>query len=186
MEITLDSRMTIPPSSCWWRTRVSGPQPSQPRRPPRRSPRRSSMPWASIRQRWTQFEKKGRRSFPRWCLRCLGGSSYPRRASELIYTSTSGNCGGLLGRREDIAGRRRTSDALRTRDPEVHPARVDGLKHRFGRSGLALRDAELLERCRPPGPRHGKGFDVELQDFTQLGGDFIRADHRSEFDDSLP
>ena len=32
----------------------------------------------------------------------------------------------------------------------------------------------------------GKGFDVELQDFTQLGGDFIRADHRTEFDDSLP
>jgi hypothetical protein len=28
-----------------------------------------------------------------------------------------------------------------------------GLKHRFGRSGLALRDAEPLERRQPPRPR---------------------------------
>jgi hypothetical protein len=28
---------------------------------------------------------------------------------------------------------------------------------------VALWDAELLERCRPPRPRDGKGFDVELQ-----------------------
>ena len=64
--------------------------------------------------------------------------------------------------------------------------RVDGLKHRFGRSGLALRNAELRECCRPLGPRDGKGFNVELHDFTQLRSDFIRAHHRTEFDDPMP
>ena len=57
---------------------------------------------------------------------------------------------------------------LRTRDSEVHPSRVNALKHFFGRSSVALRDAELLERFRPPCTRDCKGFYVEFQDFTQL------------------
>ena len=32
---------------------------------------------------------------------------------------------------------------------------------------MALRDAELLERCRPPCTRDCKGFHVEIQHFTQ-------------------
>src|SRR5260370_32575079 len=94
--------------------------------------------------------------------------------------------GGLLGRREDVACRRRTRNVLRTLDSEVHPSCVHGLKHFFGRSGVALRDAELLERFRPPCTRDCKGFHVELQDFTQLLRDLIRADHRTKLDDAMP
>jgi hypothetical protein len=32
---------------------------------------------------------------------------------------------------------------------EVHAVSIHGLKHFFGRSGVALRDVELLERFRP-------------------------------------
>ena len=93
---------------------------------------------------------------------------------------------GPLGRREDVACGRRTRYVLRTRDSEVHPSCIHGLKHLFGRSGVAPRDAELLERFRPPCTRDGKGFHVEIQDFTQLLRDFIWADHRTELDDAPP
>jgi hypothetical protein len=49
---------------------------------------------------------------------------------------------------------------------------------------VALRDAELLERFRPLCAGDGKGFHVELQDFTQLLRDLIRADHRTKLDDA--
>jgi hypothetical protein len=93
---------------------------------------------------------------------------------------------GLLGRRKDVACGRRTRYVLRTLDSEVHPSCVHGLKHFFGRSSVALRDAELLERSRPPCTRDCKGFHVEIQDFTQLLRDFIRGDHRTKLDDALP
>jgi hypothetical protein len=48
----------------------------------------------------------------------------------------------LLGRREDVAGGRRARYVLRTLDSEVHPSCIHGLEHFFGRSGVALRDAE--------------------------------------------
>jgi hypothetical protein len=67
-----------------------------------------------------------------------------------------------------------------------YPSCIHGLKHFLGRSGVALRDAELLERFRPPCTRDCKGFHVDLQDFTQLLRDFIRADHRTKLDDALP
>src|ERR1700688_1029960 len=106
---------------------------------------------------------------------------------DLSWCECRSSCrSGLVGRRKDVAGGRRARDVLRTLDAEVHPARVDGLEHRFGRSGLALRDAELFERCRPPDPRDGKGLDVALHDFAQLGRDFIRADHRAKLDDAMP
>ena len=92
---------------------------------------------------------------------------------------------GLLSSREYIACGRRTRYVLRTRDSEVHPSRVDALKHFFGRSSVALRDAELLERFRPPCTRDCKGFYVERQDFTQLCGHFIRAYHRTQLDDTM-
>ena len=58
-----------------------------------------------------------------------------------------------------MAGRRRACDVLVALNPRsIQP--VDGLKHSFGRSGLTLRDAELLERGRPFGPRDRKGLDV--------------------------
>ena len=91
-------------------------------------------------------------------------------------------CGGL----EDVACGRRTRYVLRTLDSEVHPSCVHGLKHFFGRSGVALRDAELLERFRPPSARDRKGFHVKRQDFTQLLRDFTRGDHRTKLDDALP
>ena len=69
---------------------------------------------------------------------------------------------------------------LRILGSEFHPSRVHGLKHFFGRSGVALRDAELLERFRPPCTRDCKRFHVKRQDVTQLLGDFIRADHRTQ------
>jgi hypothetical protein len=62
----------------------------------------------------------------------------------------------LLRSREYIACRRRTRYVLRTRDSEVHPSRVHALRHVFSRPSLALRDAELLERFRPPCTRDGK------------------------------
>ena len=93
---------------------------------------------------------------------------------------------GLLGRREDVACGRRTRYVLRTLDSEVHPSCIHGLKHFFGRSGVALRDAELLERFRPPCTRDCKGFHVEIQDFAQLLRDFIRGDHRTKLDDAMP
>src|SRR6516165_7341514 len=72
----------------------------------------------------------------------------------------------------------------RLRGPSIPHSRP--LKHFFGRSGVALRDAELLERFRPPCTRDCKGFHVEIQDFTQLLRDFIRGDHRTKLDDALP
>jgi hypothetical protein len=80
---------------------------------------------------------------------------------------------GLLGRREDVACGRRTRYMFRPLDSEVHPSCVHGLKHFFRRSGVAPRDAELLERFRPPCTRDCQGFHAELQDFTQLLRDFI-------------
>jgi hypothetical protein len=70
--------------------------------------------------------------------------------------------------RKHIAGGRRTRYVLRTRDSEVHPSRVNALTHFFGSSSVALRNAELLERFRPPCTWDCKGFYVECQDFTQL------------------
>ena len=75
---------------------------------------------------------------------------------------------------------------LRHLDSEVHPSCIHGLKHFFGRSGAALRGAELLERFCPPCTRDCKGFHVEIQDFTQLLRDFIRGDYRIKLDDALP
>ncbi len=69
---------------------------------------------------------------------------------------------------EDVACGRRTRYVLRILGSEVHPSCIHGLKHFFGRSGAALRDAELLERFRPPCTRDCEGFNVEIQDFTQL------------------
>src|SRR6516225_6639133 len=94
--------------------------------------------------------------------------------------------GGVLCSLEYIACGRRTRHVLRTLDSEVHPSCIPGLKHFFGRSGVALRDAELLERLRPPCTRDCKGFHVTIQDFTQLLRDFIRGDHRTKLDDALP
>ncbi|MGO8781296.1 MAG: NmrA family NAD(P)-binding protein, partial [Rhodomicrobium sp.] len=50
---------------------------------------------------------------------------------------------------EHVAGTTSARDVLRTLDSEIHPSCVHGLKHFFGRSGVALRDAELLERFCP-------------------------------------
>src|ERR1700733_9583156 len=69
---------------------------------------------------------------------------------------------GVLCSRKYIACRRRTCYVLRTPDSEVHPSRVNALKHFFGRSSVALRDAELLERFGPRCPRDRKGFYLEL------------------------
>ena len=93
---------------------------------------------------------------------------------------------GLLRSREYVACGRCTRYVLCTLDSEVHPSCIHGLKHFFGRSGVALRDAELLERFRPPCTRDCKGFHVEIQDFTQLLRDFIRRDHLAKLDDALP
>src|ERR1700679_1937624 len=93
---------------------------------------------------------------------------------------------GLLGRREDVACRRRTGYVLRPLDSKVHPSCINGLKHFFGRSSVVLRDAELLERFRPPCTWDCKGFHVECQDLTQLSGHFIRAYHRTQLDDAMP
>jgi hypothetical protein len=93
---------------------------------------------------------------------------------------------GLVGRREDVACGRRTRYVLCTLDSEVHPSCIHGIKHFFGRSGVTLRDAELLERFRPPCARDCKGFHVAIQDFTHLLRDFIRGDHRTKLDGALP
>ncbi|HWG44946.1 MAG TPA: hypothetical protein VN688_19410, partial [Gemmataceae bacterium] len=94
--------------------------------------------------------------------------------------------GGVLCSLEYTACGRRTRYVLRALDSEVHPSCIHGLKHFFGRSGVALRDAELLERFRPPCTRDRKGFHVEFQDFTQLLRDVMRGDHRTKLDDALP
>jgi hypothetical protein len=93
--------------------------------------------------------------------------------------------GGVLCSFEYIACGRRTRYVLRILGSEVHPSCIHGLKHFFGRSGVAFRDTELLERCCPPRTRDCKGFHVEIQDFTQLVRDFIRGDHRTKLDDAL-
>src|SRR3984957_7473659 len=93
---------------------------------------------------------------------------------------------GLLCGLEYIGCGRRSRFLLRYLDSEVHPSCIHGLKHFFGRSGVALRDAELLERFRPSCTRDCKGFHVEIQDFTQLLRDFIRGDHRTKLDGALP
>jgi hypothetical protein len=72
--------------------------------------------------------------------------------------------GGVLCSLEYIACGRRTRYALCALDAEVHPSCIDGLKHLFGRSGMALRDAELFERFRPPCTWYCKGLHVEIQD----------------------
>ena len=76
---------------------------------------------------------------------------------------------GLLGRREDVACGRRTRYVLCTLDAKVHPSCVHGLKHFFGRSGVALRDAELLERFRPPCTRDCKGFTSSFRNSSGAG-----------------
>ena len=68
----------------------------------------------------------------------------------------------VLCSRKHIACGRRTRYVFGTRDSEVHPSRVNAVKHFFGRSSVALRDAELLERFRPPCTRDCKGFYVAL------------------------
>jgi len=85
--------------------------------------------------------------------------------------------GGILCSLEYVARGRRTGYVLRTIGSDVHPPCIHGLKHFFGRSGVALRDAELLECFRPPCTRDCKGFHVEIQDFTLLLRDFISGDH---------
>src|ERR1700677_1544182 len=102
----------------------------------------------------------------------LGGKTRAARVSSQWKSTVA--CGG------------RTRYVLRTLDSEVHPSCIHGLKHFFGRSGAALRDAELLERFRPPCTGDGKGFHVELQDFTRLLRDLIRADDRTKLDDAMP
>ena len=60
--------------------------------------------------------------------------------SAFHWRERRGSCRhGLLGRREDVASGRRTRYVLRTLDSEVHPSCIHGLKHFFGRSGMALR-----------------------------------------------
>jgi hypothetical protein len=86
---------------------------------------------------------------------------------------------GVLCGREHIACGRCTRYVLRARGSEVHPSRVHALKHFFGRSGVALRDAELLECFRPSCTRDRKRFYVERQDLTQLFGYFIGTYHRT-------
>jgi hypothetical protein len=49
--------------------------------------------------------------------------------------------------------------------------------HHFDRSGLSVRNAELLECCRPLCSRDGNGLDVELHDFTHSRSELIRAHH---------
>src|SRR5579863_9469951 len=93
---------------------------------------------------------------------------------------------GVPRSRKHIACGRRTRYLLRTRDSEGHPSRVNAVKHFFGGSSVALRDAELFERCRPPCTRDCKGFYVEFEDFTQLSSHFIRAYHRTQLDDAMP
>ena len=93
---------------------------------------------------------------------------------------------GVLCGREHITCGLRTRDVLRARDSEVHASRVNALKHFFGGSSVALRDAELLERFRPASTRECKGFHVESEDFTQLSGYFIRAYHRPQLDEAMP
>src|ERR1700739_4543291 len=93
---------------------------------------------------------------------------------------------GVLSSRKHIACGSCTRYVLRTCDSEVHPSRVNAVKHFFGRSSVALRDAELLECFRPSCTRDCKGFYVECQDFTQLAGHFIRAYHRTQLDDAMP
>ena len=76
--------------------------------------------------------------------------------------------GGVLCSFEYIACARCARYALRILGSEVHPSRVHGLKHFFGRSGVALRDAELFERFRPPCTRDCKGFpDYALSSVTR-------------------
>src|ERR1700735_4897394 len=109
-----------------------------------------------------------------------------RRSSQgtaLIQLAPELRLDGVLCSRKHIACGRRTRYVLRTRDSEAHPSRVNALIHFFGRSSVALRDAELLERFRPSCTRDCKGFHIEIQDFTQLVRDFIRGDHRAELDD---
>ena len=67
----------------------------------------------------------------------------------------------------------------------IHPAFTASYISSAG-AVSALRDADLLERFRPPCTRDCKGFHVEIQDFTQLLRDFIRGDHRTKLDDALP
>src|ERR1700677_1078218 len=97
----------------------------------------------------------------------LGGKTRAARVSSQWKSTVA--CGG------------RARYVLRTLDSEVHPSCIHGLKHFFGRSGAALRHAELLERFRPPCTRDCKGFHLEIEDVAQLLRDFIRGDHRTKF-----
>jgi hypothetical protein len=110
----------------------------------------------------------------------------PRLHRALMLLAPDLPLDGVPGSRKHIACGRRTFHVLRTRDSKVHPSRVHALKHFFGRTSVALRDAELLERFRPPSTRDCKGFYVDFQDLTQMSGHFIRAYHRTQFDDAMP
>ena len=56
---------------------------------------------------------------------------------------------------------------LSTLDSEVHPSRIHSPQTFLRQVGVALRDAELLERFCPPCTRDCEGFHVEIQDFTR-------------------
>src|SRR5579863_5242294 len=73
--------------------------------------------------------------------RCRRRSHPPR---EYVRKVTTGGSGSRSRRREDVACGRRTRYVLRPRDSEIHPPCIHGLKHFFGRSSVARRDAELL------------------------------------------
>ena len=82
---------------------------------------------------------------------CLPACSVLTHTKQRRYWLAPDLCpGGVLCSRKHIAGGRRTRYVLRTRVSEVHPSRVDALKHFFGSSSVALRNAELPERFRPP------------------------------------
>ena len=89
-------------------------------------------------------------------------AAWPRRAvpapRALKLLAPDLRLDGVLCSRKHITCGRRTRDVLSTGDSEVHPSRVHALKHFFGRSSVALRDAELLERSAHPARGTAKAF----------------------------
>ena len=77
----------------------------------------------------------------------------------------------------------RTSCPLRAPYPRLRGPSIprSGLERLFGGSGVALRDAELLERfSHACTPRTAKAFTSRIQDFAQLLRDFILRDHQTK------